>query len=76
MNVELHYYIKQHPRLTKLVIYNDRKEGKGHHIKMVKRLLYNELRTREYEAKINQTEPEFWMTWWEVYDELNALFSS
>ena len=37
---------------TKLVIYSNRKEGRNHHLRMVKRLLYNDLCTEEYEAKL------------------------
>ena len=61
---------------TILVIYNNRKSERKCHIKMVKRLLYNELCTEEYEAKINQNEQEFWVTWGEIYDDLTEIFSS
>ena len=43
---------------------------------MIKRLLYNEMCTGEYEAKMNQTEQEFWTICGEVYDELNEMPSS
>ena len=43
---------------------------------MIKRPLYNELFSEEYDAKINQTFPEFWRIWWEVYGESNEMFSS
>ena len=47
---------------TKLVIYSNRKEGKNHHLRMVKRLLYNDLCIEEYEAKLTHKENELWET--------------
>ena len=60
---------------TKLTIYNNRKDGKSHHIKMIKRRLYDEIRLEEYEAKINQNEEQFWATWGSFFYELQEIFA-
>ena len=48
---------------TKLTIYNNWKEGKNHHIKAVKRLLYNQFCIEQYEAKMTDTEEQLTKTW-------------
>ena len=60
---------------TKLTIYNNRKEGKNHHIKAVKRLLYNQFCIEQYEAKMTNTEGELAMTWLRMGEELQVLFN-
>ena len=60
---------------TKLIIYNNRKEEKSHHIKAMKRLLYNQFCIEQYEAKMTNTEKELTLTWLRVGEELQELFT-
>ena len=45
----------------KLVIYCNRKSERKYHINMMKRVLYHELCTEEYEPKTTQKEQECWV---------------
>ena len=42
-----------------MTIFNNRKDGKKPRLITIKKLLYNELRMEEYEAKVNQNEEHF-----------------
>ena len=44
---------------AKIIIYNNRKTGKIHHVDDVKRSLFYQLRIAEYHAVLNQHEKEF-----------------
>ena len=59
---------------TKLVIYNNRKTGKKHHINEVKRMVYSQLNLEEYHAKLMLKETEFQEIWGRVYNELANMF--
>ena len=59
---------------TKIAIFNNRKTGRNHSLKEVKRLLYKQMCTEEYQAEINHTEYIFWAIWGEVFVDLTVLF--
>ena len=59
---------------TKLIIYNNNKDGKPHHIKAMKSLLYNQFCIEQYEAKMTQTEEKFNRIWERGGLELQELF--
>ena len=61
---------------TKITIYNNRKEGKHHHIKAIKRLLYNQFCMEQYEAKMTNTEEKLARTWLRLGEELQILFGN
>ena len=58
---------------TKLVIYNNRKVGKKHHINEVKRMVYSQLSLEEYHAKLMLKETTFQEIWGRVYNELTNM---
>ena len=60
---------------TKLVIYNNRKKGKRHHINEVKKLLYNQLNLEEYQARMDLDEGKFLRKWERLYNDLTDLFA-
>ena len=61
---------------TKAIIYNNRKTGKKHKLNDIKRLLFHQLRTEEYEATLSQNEEFFFDTWGNIYIELITLYSA
>ena len=60
--------------ITKIAIYKSRILDKPHHIIMVKRMLYNELCVKEYDANINDTEEYFMQVWGTYYQNLKLSF--
>ena len=60
---------------AKIVIYNNRKTGKIHHINEVKRSLYYHLRCVEYHAVLNQREKDFYKIWGRVYNDLKDIYA-
>ena len=61
---------------TKAIIYNNRKTGKQHKLNDIKRFLFYQLRSEEYEATLNQKEESFLDTWGNIYLELITLYST
>ena len=61
---------------TKAIIYNNRKTGKKHKLNDIKRLLFHQFRTEEYEATLSQNEEFFFDTWGNIYIELITLYSA
>ena len=61
---------------TKAIIYNNRKTGKQHKLNDIKRFLFYQLRSEEYEATLNQKEESFLDTWGNIYMELITLYST
>ena len=59
---------------TKIIIYKSRIADKSHHITMVKRQIFNELRIEEYEANLNNTIQNFTQVWEKMYANLKNLF--
>ena len=62
--------------ITKIVIYQNRMKNKSHHLLNIKRLLFNESITEEYEANIYQTENRFQLVWGRLYNDLKETFLS
>ena len=62
--------------ITKIVIYQNRMKNKPHHLMNIKRLLFNELITEEYEANLYQTENRFQQVWGRIYNDLKETFLS
>ena len=60
---------------TKITIFNNRKNGKKHHIEDVKRLLFKQLRVEEYQANLYQKQLNFTAIWGPVYEELCTKFA-
>ena len=60
---------------TKVVVFNNRKNGKIHHIEDVKRLLFRQLKIEEYQADLNQNHLQFTEVWDPVYVELYSKFA-
>ena len=60
---------------AKIVIYNNRKTGKIHHINEVKRSLFYHLRIVEYHAVLNQREKDFYKIWGRVYNDLKDIYA-
>ena len=60
--------------ISKIVIYKSRLSDKTNTIKMVKRMLHNELCIEEYEANLCHTETNFRNTWVVVFDDLKNTF--
>ena len=54
---------------TKVTVFNNRKSGKKHHLKDIKRALFNQLKIEEYHAIVNQKE-YFQREWNKIYNEL------
>ena len=54
---------------VKVVIFNNRTNGKQHHINDVKRALFRHLRTEEYQATLSVQENGFNKIWEPVYKE-------
>ena len=60
---------------TKIAIFNNIKTGRNHSlVSLVKRSLYKQMCTEEYQAEINHTEDIFWAIWGEVFVDLTVLF--
>ena len=55
---------------AKVTIFNNRKNGKKHHIEDVKRLLFRQLKVEEYHASLHHKEIQFTEVWGPIYDEL------
>ena len=60
--------------IIKVVIFNNRKNGKQHHINDVKRALFRQLCRVEYQATLSLQENEF-NVWEPVYKELYDKYS-
>ena len=60
--------------IIKVVIFNNRKNGKQHHINDVKRALFRQLCREEYQATLSLQENEF-NVWEPVYKELYDKYS-
>ena len=60
---------------AKLVIFNNRKDCKFHHIRDVKRVLFKQLCIEEYHAMLNLEEDKFMQKWEPVYDELHNMYN-
>ena len=57
------------------MMFNNRKNGKNHHIKDVKRSLFRQLKKEEYQANLSQKQIQFTEVWGPVYDELYNKFA-
>ena len=60
---------------AKMVIFNNRKNGKNHKIDDVKKALYKQLRIEEYQSSLIVEEEAFLKIWQPVYDELYTNYS-
>ena len=60
---------------AKIVIFNNRKECKFHHIRDVKRVLFKQLCIEEYHAMLNLDEHKFMQIWEPVYDEIQSMYN-
>ena len=61
---------------TKIVIFDNSKNIKYHHIKDVKRTLFKQLRIEEYHAMLNLEEQKFMKVWEPVYEELCNMYNT
>ena len=61
---------------TKTVIFNNRKNGKKHHINDVKKKLFRKLIIEEYQATLDSNIEKFTEVWSPIYDELYMLYGS
>ena len=55
---------------AKTVIFNNRKNGKNHSIGDVKKALYKQLRSEEYQSSLIIEDDVFLKIWQPVFDEL------
>ena len=60
---------------AKIVIFNNRKDCKFHHIRDFKRVLFKQLCIEEYHAMLNLEEHKFMQIWEPVYDELQSIYN-
>ena len=60
---------------AKVVIFNNRKIGKEHHINDVKRAVFKQLKIEEYQASIDLKIEEFNYIWEPIYEELCNRYS-
>ena len=58
---------------AKVLIFNNRKNGKKHNILDLKRKMFRQLQIEEYQAKMNQKERSMMELWEPVYDALYNL---
>ena len=60
---------------AKIVIFNNRKDSKYHHIRDIKRVLFKQLRIEEYHATLNLEEHKFMRVWEPVYEKLQNMYN-
>ena len=61
---------------AKTVIFNNRKNGRKHHINDVKRMLFKQLCIEEYQATLSSNLEKLSEVWGPIYDELYNTYSN